>query len=390
VPIDFSSGDHYAVLGVARTASEADIAKAYKTLALRYHPDKNQDKVKDAEVGFKRISEAYSVLRDPQKRAEYDRTGGTRSYVSYDEAEQMYRQFAAQGNEPQANNAQQNPEAQTRRKAMAVLLVLGMFLLAPNLLLQILPGVTAVVVGIALLTQRENASKWAWCALALLLASYIAPWALRVRSSFEPMGGSPLHGLGESDSSVPAGTPQSGEEVLVQSGQFVRVADPGHPNGPVTEGWQQRLLAEMTDAVKTGQAQVLMVFSREGCPWCQRQLPVLQNAIRKRAGRTAPPGDVEAQPAFLASRSTAAVGMAEVQPGGGRLSSAPLRVFIFYAEEFPYVAQTFKVEAFPTHIAWGRPGVPPLAAQGFLDEQNLDQLLYEVAAAEPQDQGAEG
>ncbi|CAE7677807.1 dnaJ [Symbiodinium pilosum] len=362
---------------------QAEIAKAYKVLALRYHPDKNQDRIKDAEVGFKRISEAYSVLRDPQKRAEYDRTGGTRSYVSYDEAEQMWRQFAREGGQQVEEDATPNPE-QNRRKVMAWLFVLGLLLLvAPNLLIQVLPGLTAAVIGIALLTRRENASKWAWCALALLLASYVAPWAWRVRSSFEPMQGAQLHGLGESDSSVPVGTPNSGEEVVLSDGQFLRVADPAHRNGPVSEGWQQRMLAEMTDAVKKGQEQVLMVFSREGCPWCQRQLPVLQAMIAKRAGLGGA-ADVEAQPAFLApSPGTAAVGMA---PPPMSLDSAPLRVFIFYAEEFPYVAQTFKVEAFPTHIAWGPPGVPPLAAQGFLDEQNLEQLLHEVAVAEPQEE----
>eukprot|EP00439_Symbiodinium_sp_Y106_P028196 s3435_g3.t1 len=128
--------------------SEADIAKAYRSLALRYHPDKNRDKVKDAEVGFKRISEAYSVLRDPQKRVEYDRTGGTRSYVSYDEAEQMWRQFSGQDGEEAPEDARaNNPELQSRRKAMAIVLVIGVFLLAPNLLIQVLPGLTAAVVG---------------------------------------------------------------------------------------------------------------------------------------------------------------------------------------------------------------------------------------------------
>jgi len=384
VPVDFSSGDHYAVLGVPRTASEADIAKAYRSLALRYHPDKNRDKVKDAEVGFKRISEAYSVLRDPQKRAEYDRTGGTRSYVSYDEAEQMWRQFSGQDGEEAPEDARaNNPELQSRRKVMAIVLVIGVFLLAPNLLIQVLPGLTAAVVGIALLTRRENASKWAWCALALLLASYVAPWALRMRSSFEPMRGAQLQGLGETEPPVPVGTPNSGEEVILSDGQFLRVADPAHRNGPVSEGWQQRMLAEMTDAVKKGQEQVLMVFSREGCPWCQRQLPVLRATIAKRSGFGASDA-AEAQPAFLAPSGTAAVGMAP--PPAKGLASAPLRVFIFYAEEFPYVAQTFKVEAFPTHVAWGRPGVPPLAAQGFLDEQSLEQLLQEVALAEVEEE----
>ena len=66
--------DFYAVLGVVRTASDDDIKKAYRKLAMTYHPDRN-DGSKDAEEKFKEITEAYDVLRDPQKRAAYDRYG---------------------------------------------------------------------------------------------------------------------------------------------------------------------------------------------------------------------------------------------------------------------------------------------------------------------------
>jgi molecular chaperone DnaJ len=66
--------DFYSVLGVARTASDEEIKKAYRKLAMTYHPDRN-DGSKDAEEKFKAITEAYDVLRDPQKRAAYDRYG---------------------------------------------------------------------------------------------------------------------------------------------------------------------------------------------------------------------------------------------------------------------------------------------------------------------------
>jgi molecular chaperone DnaJ len=66
--------DFYAVLGVARTASDEDIKKAYRKLAMTYHPDRNGGS-KEAEERFKEITEAYDVLRDPQKRAVYDRYG---------------------------------------------------------------------------------------------------------------------------------------------------------------------------------------------------------------------------------------------------------------------------------------------------------------------------
>src|SRR5678809_479004 len=66
--------DFYEVLGVARTAPDDEIKKAYRKLAMTYHPDRNNG-AKDAEEKFKEITEAYDVLRDPQKRAAYDRYG---------------------------------------------------------------------------------------------------------------------------------------------------------------------------------------------------------------------------------------------------------------------------------------------------------------------------
>src|SRR5215210_6540133 len=66
--------DFYQVLGVARDASDEDIKKAYRKLAMTYHPDRNNGS-KDAEEKFKQITEAYDVLRDAQKRAVYDRYG---------------------------------------------------------------------------------------------------------------------------------------------------------------------------------------------------------------------------------------------------------------------------------------------------------------------------
>lgn len=66
--------DYYQLLGVRRNASEEEIKKAYRKLALQYHPDRNPNN-KEAEEKFKEITEAYEVLRDPETRARYDHYG---------------------------------------------------------------------------------------------------------------------------------------------------------------------------------------------------------------------------------------------------------------------------------------------------------------------------
>lgn len=92
------SHDYYDVLGVSRSASADEIKKAYRQLALRYHPDKNPGN-KEAEEKFKELSAAYAVLSDSDKRAKYDRFGaaafqqtGGAPYADFDPRD-IFRSF---------------------------------------------------------------------------------------------------------------------------------------------------------------------------------------------------------------------------------------------------------------------------------------------------------
>src|SRR3954469_10870178 len=66
--------DYYEILGVAKNANEEEIKKAYRKLAIKYHPDKNPDD-KAAEDKFKEAAEAYEVLSNPEKQQRYDQYG---------------------------------------------------------------------------------------------------------------------------------------------------------------------------------------------------------------------------------------------------------------------------------------------------------------------------
>mmetsp|Transcript_60776 Transcript_60776/g.195822 ORF Transcript_60776/g.195822 Transcript_60776/m.195822 type:complete len:352 (-) Transcript_60776:110-1165(-) len=105
---DIKSEDYYKVLGVERGASDTEIAKAYKKLALKYHPDKNPDNKEAAEENFKVITEAYEVLHDPEKRKAYDQfgraglqggPGGAGGVHSFQQADEIFKAFFG-GNDP--------------------------------------------------------------------------------------------------------------------------------------------------------------------------------------------------------------------------------------------------------------------------------------------------
>lgn len=70
-----SKRDYYEILGLAKTASEDEIKQAYRKLAIKFHPDRNPENVKESEEKFKEMKEAYEHLSDPEKRKQYDQFG---------------------------------------------------------------------------------------------------------------------------------------------------------------------------------------------------------------------------------------------------------------------------------------------------------------------------
>jgi curved DNA-binding protein len=83
--------DYYKILGVSKGATSDEVKKAYRKLALKYHPDKNNGS-KDYEAKFKEISEAYAVLSDPEKRNQYDTYGSSGFHQRYSR-EDIFRGF---------------------------------------------------------------------------------------------------------------------------------------------------------------------------------------------------------------------------------------------------------------------------------------------------------
>lgn len=411
------------MLGLRRNAEEAEISRAYKALALRHHPDKNPGSA-EAEVSFKRISEAYAVLRDPAKRREYDRSGGTRSYVSYEEAERMWQSFGGEAPVPEARA--QAEVAQQKAVGFAVGLLL-LLVVGPRTLLSVLPGVAVAVVGVRWLSSGRGTWRRlcaCGCALAFLWSWYVVPWAMRARFG-NSLDAQPLEGGAEllrqsapwaaSAAEALTGIPSSGEEEFLNDGTFIRIADPAvEPGTSPAPGWQQRLWNSATAAVRGGEEQVVMVFSREGCPWCDRQVPVLRRAILRRAARQASMGqavapvaeeeatqvpEVEGRPVAATACPSGACGPSEAPSAeapafssafaddgssrlaGATLLAAPLRVFVLDAGELPELADFFGVQAFPTILAWGMPTAKPLVVQGYLDDRGFDQLLHAAAAS---------
>ncbi len=96
--------DYYSILGIPQTATDTEIKKAYRKLAVQFHPDKNPGN-KAAEERFKQIADAYSILGDPEKRKKYDAPKYNRNQGGFSFDEFMNNQFNSQNFKEQSNRA---------------------------------------------------------------------------------------------------------------------------------------------------------------------------------------------------------------------------------------------------------------------------------------------
>jgi molecular chaperone DnaJ len=137
--------DYYQLLGISRDADADDIKKAYRKLALKYHPDRNQGGSKETEDRFKEATEAYEVLRDAEKRAVYDRygeqglkrnTGGAGGFDFTDAVEIFMRDFGGFGGIEDLFGGRQRSSGGAARKGQAIKVRV------PLTLLEVSTGVT--------------------------------------------------------------------------------------------------------------------------------------------------------------------------------------------------------------------------------------------------------
>jgi len=265
------------------------------------------------------------------------------------------------------------------RTAEAVLVVVVLVVHAAAICL---PGFVVFLVASTLYSRRERMTGTAWAGLFTMLLGCVLLAAVHIRESGRALPGGQLDMDGNDI--------HSGEEVMLAQGKFMRLADPSKVDGsPLEPGWRTGLIKSLAKTIAGSQEQVILVFSRQGCPWCERQVPVLQRAIARRAATH----QAATEGGGRAAGGTALVTMTASDtpthpPAGVSLLFAPLRVFVLDAAEFPKQAMRFNVQAFPTLVVFGVPGVAPLMAEGYLDDEALEQVLRAAAVGTPEAQGA--
>ncbi|CAK9048485.1 unnamed protein product [Durusdinium trenchii] len=227
-----------------------------------------------------------------------------------------------------------------------------------QLIVRMIPGLAVLMLGYAGYRIYSTGSFNKSTVLGLVVALGLTYGLIRLGQRFGP--GAVRAPLARDAAGQPV---RSGELVLMQSGEVVLRPDPRQAAGSAEPGWQEALAQSIQVALVQGQEQVVLDFSRKGCAYCAKQLPVLEELIRARA-----------------AGASAVAGSAFV---GGNLALAPLRVFLLDAEEFPQLAQGFQVQAFPTLWIFGHPQVDPIVTQGFMERPKLEEVLQIEAMKRP-------
>lgn len=307
-----------------------------------------------------------------------------------------------------------------RCKAVGFCCLTGVLVLAPDVILWLLPGFTVglVVFVMASSKRNESASRWGWFALFCLLAGCVSPWLLRVRYGdgvkMRPVNNAAARLL-DVAGREPLKKPNSGEEVMLSNGTFIRISDPNKPDGSVVfEGWQSRLLMRMTTAIQKRQQQVVLVFTHQDCPGCDHlcrmQLPVLRRAIADRASLVPQFNGIGEDDIEPASTPMPLVEVLRGSPelpgltslGGDRQHSRlfapngemhhqdvsvlekPLRIFVLDASEFRHMAMRTMPhdggrKGFPRMVGWRPIQSAPLVAQGYLDDDDFENFLEKAS-----------
>jgi len=131
----------------------------------------------------------------------------------------------------------------------------------------------------------------------------------------------------------------------------------GEPAEAMKKGWQETFMGRINEAIQSGTSQVAIIFSMHGCPWCDKMYTVAEEVVHERADGA---GDASTD-----------------------MLSAPLRVFVLYAEEFPGAAQQFDVQGFPTIVAFGPQGA--VKATGFLPGDGFKEMLSVAIVGVPEE-----
>lgn len=217
----------------------------------------------------------------------------------------------------------------------------------------VLPGLALAALGAAC-SKRSFLTRQSRALLCISAVAALSFWGSA--SGVRPAAS------GDAPVEVDFQTMRSGEVQRWEDGWRVRRPMPSR---------RAQLMASVAEAVsealRTQRAQVILMFTRQGCPWCDRQVPVFHRALQNRSK------DIAEAAAIVAEMEVLSIA------GMGGTSISRLRVFFLDASEVPELARSFRIEAFPTSVLFCPKGGAPVVVKGFLGDDDLQELLRAVA-----------